>query len=306
MNKICDVGEDVLIKKFSRIYKRSKRIIVGIGDDAAIIKASRNKLLVITTDMLVENVHFLVEKTTPYKIGWKAIGTALSDIAAMAAVPKTAVVSIGLPKNLSVKFVNELSKGIEVLAKYFNVDIIGGDTVTSPHRIVISITVIGEVKKGHFVQRTGARIGDKILVTGSLGGSRKEKQYKFIPRIKEALWLTRHGKIHSMMDITDGLSLDLYRLVTKSKVGARLYENTIPISHDAKNIKNALCDGEDFELLIVASCLTAEKLIKNWKYKNVSLTIIGEIIKGKGKIELIDKYNRTKKLIPRGYEHFTK
>lgn len=305
MKKISDIGERQLVERFKRRYKQDKRTIVGIGDDAAIVKVSKNKLLVVTSDMLVEGVHFLRKEAAPYEIGWKAIGASLSDIAAMAALPKTAVVSLGLPPFLSIGFVDELTRGIEAMARLFNVNIVGGDTVSSPNKIIISVSVIGEIEKKNLILRKGAQLGDKILVTGSLGGSRKSKQYRFIPRIKEARWLVKNADIHSMMDISDGLGIDLYRLITASKVSGRLYKEAVPVSYDARGIDGALMDGEDFELLFTISASGARKLLKKWKNKKAPITIVGEIIRGKQKVELVDKFGKIKKLIPKGYEHFT-
>lgn len=307
MKKLRDIGELKLIEKFRSIYKIAKHTIKGIGDDAAVIKISgRNELLLFTCDTLVEGIHFLMPDTAGFKIGWKAMGAGLSDIAAMGGEPVSAVISLAMPSGTDAKFVNELIKGINSLAHRFSVDIVGGDTVSSPKAIVISVSVIGIAPREKVVFRSGAKVGDKILVTGALGGSIFKKQFNFIPRIKEAQWLTLHGRINAMMDITDGLSLDLYRLITKSKVGAKLWKESIPISADAYKTENAfesaLNDGEDFELLIVTS--DPEKLIKKWKNKNVPLTVIGEITRERGKIKLINKYGKTKRIIPRGYEHF--
>lgn len=306
MKTICDIGEDQLIERFRRRYKQTKRTIVGIGDDAAVVRVSKDKFLVLTSDMLVEGIHFLKGEASPYQIGWKAMGSALSDIAAMAAVPRTAIVSLGLSPRTPVSFVEGLTKGIEALARCFNIDVVGGDTVNFPRGIVISVSVVGEAERKNLVLRKGASIGDKILVTGSLGGSRKRKQYRFIPRIKEALRLVKCIPIHSMMDITDGLGLDLFRLVSASGVGAKLYKESIPVSSDAKGVGNALADGEDFELIFVTSTDSAKKLLEKWKNEDVPVTVIGEIIKEKGRVELIDKYGKAKKLKPKGYEHFVK
>lgn len=307
MKKVRDIGEIKLIENFMAIYKSSAHTIVGIGDDAAVIQGTaRNKSILFTCDTLVEGIHFPKNFRCGYSIGWKALGAGLSDIAAMGGTPVSALVSLAVPSSARIDFIEDLIKGIESLAGRFSVDISGGDTVSSPHGIVITVSVIGTVNRGKEVKRSGARCGDKILVTGRLGGSIYGKQFNFIPRIKEAQWLVKHGRIHAMMDITDGLSLDLFRLVTASESGAVLYEESIPISKDAfkttNPLESALSDGEDFELLAVTS--DHEKLLKKWKNKKVPLTLIGEITKNTRKIELLDKKGKRTRLAPHGYEHF--
>lgn len=307
MKKLRDAGELKLIEMFVAKYTPAGHTITGIGDDAAVVKApGKGKHILFTCDTIVEGVHFVMNKYMGYEIGWKAMGAGLSDIAAMGGVPTSAVVSLAMPGNLSVGFVGDLVSGMNALARKFGVDVAGGDTVSSPHELMISVSVIGTVGAGKAVLRSGAKAGDKILVTGSLGGSIFKKQFNFLPRIKEAGWLVSHGRINAMMDITDGLSLDLQRLVTASNAGAVLYKELIPISKDAYKTRDAFAsavnDGEDFELLITTP--DADKLVKNWHNKNVALTIIGQITNNKGRIELVDGNGKIKELAPRGYEHF--
>lgn len=294
MKRIKDIGELKLIEKFKARYKIARHTMVGIGDDTAVIKMpGMKKLVLFTCDTLVEGVHFLRKKASGYEIGWKALGAGLSDIAAMGGTPTSALVSLAMPAGVKVGFVDGLISGMNSLAKRFNVDIAGGDTVCSPRAIVITVAVVGTVSRKDLVLRSGARVGDKILVTGALGGSIFRKQFNFIPRIKEAHWLVTHGKINAMIDITDGLGIDLYRLIKASQVGAILYKDEIPISKDAYRTKDplrsALADGEDFELLITTK--DARKLLN----RKVPLTVIGEITGDTGKIE---------NLKPEGYEHF--
>lgn len=295
--RLKDIGELKLIEKFMARYKIAKHTIVGIGDDAAVIKMPGAKeLLLFTCDTLVDGVHFLSKEVSGYKIGWKALGAGLSDIAAMGGAPISVLVSLAVPAKTEENFINGLIRGINSLARRFNVDIAGGDTVSSPKAIVITIAVVGTVSKKNLVLRSGAKVGDKIFVTGSLGGSIFKKQFNFIPRIKEAQWLVSHARINSMIDITDGLSMDLYRLITASNVGAILYKEAIPISRDAYKtrdpLKSALCDGEDFELLITT------------KDEGMPFAIIGEITRDRGKLLLVDKNGRIERLKPQGYEHF--
>lgn len=292
--KLKDIGELKLIEMFKAAYKTERHTIVGVGDDAAVLRIpGARELLLLTCDTLVEGVHFTMKDTSGYQIGWKALGAGLSDIAAMGGRPVSTIVSLALPAGIKVSFTDGFTEGMNSLARRFNVDIVGGDTVSSPNAIVITVAVNGIVSKKNLVLRRGARVGDKILVTGSLGGSRYGKQFKFVPRIKEAQWLVRHGRINAMIDITDGLGIDLYRLINASRVGAVLYKEAIPISKDAYRtkdpLKSALYDGEDFELLLTTK--DADKLFN----KRVPLTVIGEITGARGRI---------KNLKHGGYEHF--
>lgn len=297
MKKLKDIGELKLIEKFMARYKVARHTIVGIGDDSAVVRMPGTKeLLLFTCDTLVEGIHFPTRKISGYKIGWKALGTGLSDIAAMGGIPVSALVSLAVPAKVEEGFVNGLIRGINSLARRFNVDIVGGDTVSSPKAIVITIAVVGTVSRKKLVLRSGAKAGDKIFVTGALGGSIFKKQFNFTPRIVEAQRLVSHAKINSMIDITDGLSMDLYRLITASQVGAILYKEAIPISRDAYKTKDplrsALCDGEDFELLITS------------KDERIPFNIIGEITRDRGRLVLIDKNGRIERLKLQGYEHF--
>lgn len=176
---------------------------------------------------------------------------------------KYPVDTLGLSPCTKISFVDDLVRGINSLANRFRMDIVGGDTVSSPKAVVISVAVIGTVSKKNLMLRSGAMARDKILVTGRLGGSRFGKQFNFIPRIKAAQWLASHARVNAMMDITDGLSMDLYKLITASKVGALIYKEKIPISNDAYRtpypLKSALSDGEDFELIITTA--NAERLL---------------------------------------------
>ncbi|MCK4244667.1 MAG: thiamine-phosphate kinase [Candidatus Omnitrophica bacterium] len=307
--KLKDIGEFGLIKRIAEKEKVfGKEVIVGIGDDSAVIKYKKGYHLLLTTDMLIEGIHFN-KKATPFQIGYKSLATNISDIAAMGGIPKYALVSLGLKKETSIKFVDEIYRGIRSLAKKFKVTILGGDTVSSP-KIIINIALSGEVKKNYLTLRKGAKPGDKIYVTGTLGGSILGKHLSFIPRVKEARYLVENFHPTSMIDISDGLLSDLKRVCEASKVGARIYQEKIPLSQGvislAKKKKEnpyrlALTGGEEFELLFTLSK----------KYKNCRgrihptrgfITQIGEITK-RG-IVLLDEKNKVIHLRKIGFDHF--
>lgn len=307
MKTVKDIGEQGLIEKFKNKFKPADYTVAGIGDDAAVIDMpGKKELTLFTCDTLVAGIHFPRNENNWYRIGWKALGAAVSDIAAMAGTPRSAVISLAVSGKTKANHINQFIKGVNAAAKVCGVDIVGGDTVDCRGPAVISVAVLGTVARNRLTRRRGARAGDKILVTGSLGGSRQGKQYKFVPRIKEARWLTDHGRIRAMMDISDGLIIDLYRLISASGVGARLYKEKIPVSETVRKLPKplgrALGDGEDFELLVVTG--DAGRLIKKWRNKKVPLTVIGEITRDKGQIFLADKNGANRKISCYGYKHF--
>ncbi len=260
--------------------------IVGIGDDAAVFRSSGKMNQLLTIDTLVENVDFVRNQTTPQKIGWKALGINLSDIAAMGGIPKVAVVSLILPRRTELNFVKGFYEGIRKLAQKFGVLIVGGD-LSKGSVISCAIAMVGEADPKFTVYRSGAKIGDFICVTGRLGGSILGKHLDFMPRIKEGLFLAKHG-VSAMIDISDGLCQDLKHITNESKVGGMIDERKIPIAKAAlklakgnrKNaLEHALSDGEDFELLftVAENCLyPLEKIWRKW-FKT-ELTQIGKIV----------------------------
>jgi len=297
------IGEFGLINRIAKDIKTDKSIIVGVGDDAAVLEYSRKEYLLLTCDMLVEDVHFL-RKANPADIGWKAVCCSVSDIAAMGGEPKWLVVSIGLPKNLTVKYIDGIYSGIKKAASKFNVNIVGGDTVSAA-KLTIDVAMIGIVRKQDIKLRSGARLGDAIFVTGALGNAVKSGRHlRFIPRLKEAEILVNNFKVHSMMDISDGLSGDLRHILEMSKVGAIIYEKYLPKAKGATT-ESALAEGEDFELLFTASKKEARRIIENFqRMSNTKATCIGEIIKPGFGLIMIDKNKRPVQIKPKGYDHF--
>ena len=243
-------------------------LVVGIGDDAAITRVSPGKQLVTTTDMLMDGVDFLLASADPVLVGRKSLAVNLSDLAAMAAVPVGAVISLALPRQGGEQLARRLFDGILPLAAEFQLAIAGGDTNSWDGPLAISITVWGEVEPGEAWLRSTARVGDKLHVTGALGGSILERQFTFTPRVSEAQQLRRSAQVTAAMDISDGLLIDLARLCEASQCGAVLDLEKIPVHADAVRLslqehpnatpdelqafalEHALADGEDFELLL--------------------------------------------------------
>ncbi len=257
---------------------------VGIGDDTAVVRAGDGRGILVTVDMLMEGVHFTFPRATPRDVGRKALAVNLSDIAAMAGRPVAAVVSVALNRSAGERCAHELHEGIQTLADEFDVAVAGGDTNAWNGPLVVSVTVIGEVVGTGPVLRGGARPGDAVFVTGTLGGSLAGKHLDFQPRVREALALHQAVTLHAMIDISDGLGADLHHILDESHVGAAVDARSVPISDaalhagDGKSpLEHALADGEDFELLFTVSEADAQRLIEKPPI-GTPLTRIGTIV----------------------------
>lgn len=288
------------------------RLLVGPGDDAAVLRVEPPAEVVVTTDMLMDGVDFELVQGSPERAGRKALAVNLSDLAAMAATPVAAVVSLALPRQGGEQLARQLYAGILPLAEEFDIVIAGGDTNSWNGPLVISITALGEVQPGQAWLRSGARAGDWALVTGSFGGSILGKHFDFTPRVREALLLVERYQVHAAMDVSDGLSLDLSRLVAESQCGAALDLHNIPLAAAAEQmarehgsqrsaLDHALSDGEDFELILAVPPDDAQRLLADQPLA-VPLTAIGQFVPQAG------LWSRTadgklEPLPPRGYQH---
>lgn len=304
---IASIGELGLIQRIKKILGDDPRVIRGIGDDAAVLPFTKKENLLFTVDAVREGTHFTLkqstfysQKATPFQIGWKALGVNLSDIAAMGGKPLYAVVSLGAKKEYPVTFYDQVTLGIKTLAKAFDVLIVGGDTDRS-ERVEVTVAMIGTVEKNRCVLRSTARIGDALLVTGTLGGSRRGKHLSFMPRLTEARTLTKNFRLTSMMDISDGLAGDLSQICRESDVGAVVEEKAIPVSKGA-TVQSALNDGEDFELLFTMSPRDAGILLQKQRLLGLQVSKIGKIVEKKKGISL----NSAKGAAPLkgGFRHF--
>ena len=305
-----------LIRRLTRSLPTNQSVMVGAGDDCAVLDVGLpDRLLLFKTDAVVEGIHFTPE-TAPEKIGHKALGRCLSDIAAMAGTPTVALVTIGLPADFDPKRVEAIYDGMNALARRHQVAIAGGETTTNPGGMLISISLLGTVPRGKAVLRSGAEAGDAIFVTGELGGSLEGRHLDFEPRLSEARWLAENFALHAMIDVSDGLAGDLRHILTASRVAAELLGDAIPISTTARRAAKskttakpalvaALGDGEDFELLFTVASGDAVPLLDAWKaqFPNVALSCIGKIKEGEG-ITIRDK-SGARPLTAHGYVHFT-
>lgn len=306
-----------LIAKLIPKLPTNEQVISGAGDDCAVLDIGlSDRYLLFKTDAMVEGVHFTTE-TPPEKIGRKALARALSDIAAMAGTPNSALVTIGLPKQFDPERILSIYDGLAELAREHTVSITGGETTSSLERVFISIALIGFVPKGKPLGRAGAKVGDAIFVTGELGGSLQGRHLDFEPRLNEGRWLAEHFSIHAMMDISDGLAGDLRHILNASNAGAELHSKSIPISRAAKlqargessakpPLLAALTDGEDFELLFTVSSKDAVPLLDGWKKKfpKLKLSCVGKITADRA-LRIRDE-NGIKTLSAHGYTHFPK
>ncbi|MFH1798116.1 MAG: thiamine-phosphate kinase [Candidatus Omnitrophota bacterium] len=282
--------------------KQGKGVKLGIGDDCAVLEYDKKQYLLWASDMLAEGTHFDIKKDSYRAIGRKAVCVNISDISAMGGRPRYITVSIGVPVGMKTSRINAVYDGIFGICKDYGIKVLGGDTVRS-HKLVIDVSIIGFVEKKFLVSRSGAKKGDVILITGPVRNGRKE-HLSFIPRLEEARFLVKRCKVNSMIDSSDGIALDMGRICAESKVGARLYEDAIPLSKGL-TLSDALYYGESFELLFTMDPKTVRKLFLDLKKikKAPDYFVIGEIVEKKEGLILVGKEGRVSKLNARGYEH---
>jgi thiamine-monophosphate kinase len=336
--KLGSLGEFGLIARFqTRLKFNSPQIKHGIGDDCTVFKGEKGCYQLLTTDALIEDVHFKLKTTTPEQLGEKAIAVNVSDIAAMGGTPKLALISLGIPKNLPVSFLDRLYRGIDRACRKYQVELAGGDTVRSPRHLFVNISMLGETSPKRLFTRNGARPGDALMVTGTLGDSalglkilshpakqwkgpeshrRKLTQRHLTPsaRLEEGCRLAKSKfRVTSMIDVSDGLTQDLSHILTASGVGADIDKTTLPTSSEFKifNKNNGLRGdnlvlggGEDYELLFTLNPEDVTYLIESFDQVGTPVTLIGEISKTKG-IRLRETNGRVRSLQKSlGFDHF--
>ena len=291
---------------------------VGPGDDAAVVCLAHGTDGVVTSDLLSDGVDFELGRVSPRRIGHKALAVNLSDLAAMAARPVTAIVSLLLPRDNAAELARELYEGILPLAEAHNISIAGGDTNTWDGKLAISITAIGETTEHGSLLRSGAKPGDRILVTGKFGGSILGRHLDVEPRVQEALWLHAQYELHAGIDCSDGLAHDLWQLCEASGCGAVVNLRQIPVADEAQHLsleqpeqgsalEHALHDGEDFELILAVPAQTAAQLIQEQPLRSIDgepvlLTDIGEFVAEQGFWSIEPGKSRSA-LSTRGFEH---
>lgn len=328
-----DLGERGLIRRIrDRASSATDGLLLGIGDDAAAVR-SRDPILLLTTDTLVEDVHFRRATTTLHEIGAKALAVNLSDIAAMGGEPRFALLALAAPGSLTVAETDDLIAGILEVAARHEVTLIGGDTCAAPDRLVLTVTLVGGVD-GPPVSRRGARPGDLICVTGTLGASAAglaalehdpaslpigfaaavlEAHRRPSPRIAEGRLIRASGSATAMIDLSDGLATDLGHIAAESGVGARVSLPALPISEATRAVAAALghdpwawavSGGEDYELLFTARPGEARELARRVAAATgTPVTIIGEIDPASAGVRFLDEAGTPVAVRP-GFEHF--
>jgi len=325
--------ETELIKMIRARAGGGTGVRVGIGDDCAVLEPGRG-LLVVTTDLLLENIHFRRQYTEPADIGWKAMAVNLSDIAATAGRPRWALVALACPEGTTAAEVEAFYTGALKLGDEHGVVIVGGDTSVSPTGWLVNVTLIGEAIRP--VLRSGAQPGDVVAVTGSIGASAgglalledgrelpglpASARARVVaahlrpqPRVAEGRWMADTGDLTAMIDLSDGLATDLGHITIESTAGARIHLDRLPVDESTRAVAAALgrdpldwatSGGEDYELLLTCPPAAFEGLAAELREATgVPLTAIGEITAGAPRIRWLDADGRERPVAP-GFEHF--
>ncbi len=298
--RLEDVGEDALVRTLTSRLPLERGVIVGAGDDCAVLRGRRKGWYqLFKADCVVEGVHYK-PSTPPVRVGWKAMARSLSDFAAMGGAPCYAVITLVLPARRSVAYARALYGGLEKAAREYSVSIVGGETSRSSRKgeAMISVALTGEVARARCVLRSGGRAGDALYVTGRLGGAVKSGRHlRFAPRIAEGAWLAAGFPLHAMMDLSDGLAKDLPRLAAASGTGFELELDRLPRNRGCSE-RQALGEGEDYELLFALSPRSGAKLENEWgkAFPELRLTRIGRLVRSKA----------AGRGLQGGWEHFSK
>lgn len=304
--------ETELIEWLRNRVPGGRRLLVGLGDDAAVLDWTSRPDCVVTVDMLMDGVDFRLGEVDPRRVGHKSLAVNLSDLAAMAARPVAGVIALALPRDGGQRLAKEIYEGLLPLAERFDMVIAGGDINSWNAPLAISITLLGESNPRGPLRRDGARPGDVVVVTGSFGGSLLGRHLDVEPRVDEAGLLHERYELHAGIDVSDGLALDLSRLATASGCGALVRTEQIPIADAAHQraaqgagrqsaLEHALHDGEDFELILAVPPDEAARLVAEQPLP-ISLTAIGEFTTERG-MRQIDAKGNERPLAARGYEH---
>jgi thiamine-monophosphate kinase len=303
-----DLGENGLIERIRRRFRTSS-IPVGIGDDAAILDIPPGHSLVYCSDLLVEGTHFTRGMHPADSVGYKAVAVNVSDVGAMGGVPMSFTIALAAPGDLELSWIDDFYSGIESACRDFEVVLAGGDT-SSAESIFVDVSMVGRVQTGRAVLRSGARVGDQIYVTGTLGASalglellrRGEKDHDAVrrhlyPQPRHRVGHAIAGLAHAMIDISDGLSSDLTHIIEESGVSARIYKERLPIATGATE-QQTLHGGEDYELLVSAPELPNE-------VEAVSLRCIGEIIPSTAERQILLVEGSSESVLrARGWDHY--
>lgn len=330
--KLKDIGEFGFIDRIrADTLVRPENVVKGIGDDCSVFRSSPGLVTLITTDLLVEDVHFQLTRIPPYKLGRKSMAVNLSDIAAMGGTPRESVISIAIPETVEVETLDAVYAGMKSMAAAFDVNLLGGDTTASPAPLVINVTLVGEAQEEEVLYRSGAEPGDLVFLTGPVGEAAAglnslladrsfdgrealvDAHLDPHPHIREGRIIARQGVAHSMIDVSDGLAGDLGHICAESRVGAVLEEDRIPTTERFR----AYCDrfgldathlmldvGEDYVLLGTVPEAAADQLAKALEAEGCSCFRIGRIVEEPG-IRLAGRDGSVRTIRASGWNHFT-
>ena len=307
---IGELGEHRVIRRLTALLPFRPELIQGVGDDTAVVRGNGGSDLLLTSDAVVEGVHFLPE-TEARLVGRKAIARVLSDIAAMGGEPGWSLIDVAAPLDTEMTRLEEMYRGAVDISNMFGLTLVGGDTARAA-TLQLHVFAMGRVPEGTAVLRSGAHPGDGIYVTGALGGSINGGHLTFEPRMEEGDWL-REGKwAKAMIDLSDGLATDLRHLMEQSRVGAVVDTPQVPASDAAQidpsrnPIEHALFDGEDFELLFTVAATRTQAFERAWGERfDVPCTRIGTTTSEIGSLRCRDGDGSEKTLAEHGYEHFS-
>jgi len=290
--KLNEIGEDAVVEEITRTLRLDERVEIGPGDDCAVVHFGPN-LQLLKTDCVIEGIHFLPD-TPARAVGWKALCRNISDIAAMGGDPLDALITVAVTSDRELVWLTDLYAGLNQAAAKYGVNLVGGETSRSPGPAFISVALTGKVDKERLVTRAGGKLGDRLYVTGRLGGSFPVKHLSFEPRLAESRWLTENFRLHAMMDLSDGLGSDLPRLAKASGTGFEIDFAALPKNENCSD-EQALTDGEDYELLFAVSEDHGQKLEKEWRavFPELPLSCIGRLTEAKA-----EPFSRP------GYDHF--
>ncbi len=329
--RINDLGEFGFIDRIRKgCLNRKSGVMAGIGDDCAVLKSPDGSAILLTTDMLVEGVHFLRQYASPFLLGRKSLAVNISDIAAMGGNPKEALVAIAIPKHSEIEFLDGLYDGIKSMAAEYDINLLGGDTVSSPKDLVISITLMGDAAEDEVLYRSGAAVGDIIFLTGTVGSSAagldlaiKNRQFddknlllaahfEPVPHVKAGRIIAISKIANSLIDVSDGVSSDLRHICEESGTGAIIEFDKVPLTGSFREYcekfglaleKLALHGGEDYVLLGTAPEKSVGTLEETLKSDDCSFFPIGRITKEKGiRVQYDD--GRIQEIDDSGYDHF--
>ncbi|MGA2766256.1 MAG: thiamine-phosphate kinase [Spirochaetia bacterium] len=333
---IGELGEFGLIDRIrAALPEPGPNVIVGIGDDVAVLEPAAESVLLATCDVQVEGAHFLRNSIPPRSLGKKALAINLSDIASVGGIPRFALVSLGLPGDLEVEFIDELYAGLREEGEKFGVDVVGGNISRSRLGMFIDVFLLGETLRDNVVLRSGAAAGDRIMLTGSVGDAAagvallldpklrtdaayavtaNERQHSPTPRVKEGALIGALRQASSMIDVSDGVAGDLHHICEKSRVSARVVAEKLPVGPENRQLAAAahgdewyfaLQGGEDYELLITAPPGRAERLAQRITSETgTPVAIIGEILPAGQPAELVLPDGKTRPLGGGGWDHF--